>query len=132
HVIEVAPRSRGSSLDTLAYCSHDWYPRGTILKVPVRNSMTQAVVLGASEASKTKTALRAATFTLRRLPAQETTAALPTELIEVAEYLSHYYATTLGAMLFSLLPSEIKKGVLPIHTYESHTLPYEFEYRLLT
>ena len=57
-----------------------------------------------------KTALRAATFSLRKLPPQENPNVLGKAYIKTAEELSTYFASSLGMVLYSLLPPEVRNG----------------------
>lgn len=68
-VVEVIPLDTGAGVDRLSYFSSVDYPRGTIVAVPVRSREVDAIVMSTMPVSTLKTALRAATFTLRKLPA---------------------------------------------------------------
>lgn len=113
-VVDVIPIGRGVSIGSLSYFSSEQYERGTIVTIPVRNKMMSAVVMRAVEASATKTALRAATFSLKRLPEQERLTSLPPSFMAAVDALAEYYATQPGAVLFSLLPTEIRNGTIPL------------------
>lgn len=127
HVIEVIPLKRGVHVESLTYFSSISYPLGTLLSVPIRNSETKAVVSAVREVSTTKTALRAATFSLKKLPVQTETQALSPALMRTAEELAAHYATKTGAVLYALLAPEIRSGEIPFpHTHhvdvpEPHT-----------
>jgi primosomal protein N' len=70
YVIEVIPLNVGHGVSTLSYFSSVPYERGSIITIPVRSRDTDAVVMKVAPVSSLKTALRAATFTLRKLPPQ--------------------------------------------------------------
>lgn len=117
-VVTVIPLRRGSVLETLSYFSADAYPTGTIVKVPIRNTMTLGLVTEISEVSAAKAALRAATFSLRRLPAQTDTQHLSEALVETARELARQYAASLGSVLYNMLPAEVSSGEFPLpHTH---------------
>lgn len=117
-VIEVIPLKRGVQIDTLSYYSSAIYERGTILKVPVRNQEILGVVVDTKEVSTTKTAIKAATFSLKKLPLQENVQKLSPAYIKTAEELALYYATSVGAVLYNLLPPDIRSGDIPLpHTH---------------
>ncbi len=117
-VISVIPLKRGITLDTLTYFGSQDYPKGTIVTIPIRNSATLGLVTDSQEVSAAKTALRAATFSLRKLPVQETTNVLSNALTKTAEELSAYYASPIGVVLYNLLAPEIRNGDLPFpHTH---------------
>jgi hypothetical protein len=69
-VIEVIPLKRGIGIESLSYYSALSYTEGTIISIPIRNQETMAVVIGFKEVSAAKTALKTATFSLRKLQAQ--------------------------------------------------------------
>ncbi len=127
YVIEIIPLRKGIQIDSLSYFSAEEYPRGSLVTVPLRNKETLGIVINTSEVNAAKTALRAATFSLRRLPPQDKVQTLSPAYIETAEELALYYASSAGAVLFSMLAPVIKNGdiTLPrthhVVTTETHT-----------
>jgi primosomal protein N' (replication factor Y) len=120
YVISVVPLKRGIALDTLSYFSIHAYEEGTILSIPIRSTLVLGLVTDAKEVSTAKTALRAATFSLRKLPVQPKARVLGKAYIQTAEELSRYYATSFGTVLYNLLAPEIRSGDIPIpHTHNS-------------
>ncbi len=118
YVISVVPLRKGIQIDALSYFSSQSYEGGTIVSIPVRNSMTLGLVTESKEVSTAKTALRAATFSLRKLPPQTHINTLGKAYLKTAEELSRYYAVPLGLILYSLLPPEIRNGDVPLpHTH---------------
>ncbi len=123
-VIDVIPLKRGVQIDTLSYYSATKYECGTVLTIPVRNQSFLGVVTRTEEVSGAKTALRAATFSLKKLPPQENVQSLSPAYIQTAEELSLYYASSVGAILYNLLPPDIRNGEIPLpHTH--HVIPTE-------
>jgi len=117
-VVTVVPLRRGSVLEALSYFSADPYPAGTIVQVPIRNTMTLGLVTEISEVSAAKAALRAATFSLRRLPAQTETQHLSEAFVETGRELARQYAAPLGSILYNMLPAEVRSGEFPLpHTH---------------
>jgi primosomal protein N' len=110
YVIQVTPLIRGTQLESLSYFSSVAYPFGTFLDVPIRGSKKPAIVTSVQAVVGAKSALKAATFSLRRLPPQKQTSTVPKPILETAEALQKLYPSTLGAILFSLLPPDIKDG----------------------
>ncbi|MDC1205675.1 hypothetical protein N8083_02395, partial [Candidatus Pacebacteria bacterium] len=109
-VIEVIPLTRGSFIESLTYYSGVSYNAGVVIEVPVRKSLVRAVVIGAKPVSVAKTAVRAATFSLKKLPDQQTATPLPPALIETAKILTKTNPAQLGAILYALLPPEVRSG----------------------
>lgn len=123
YVIEVIPLKRGVHVESLSYYSSVSYDAGTILDIPVRNQQIRGVVVSSAPVSGAKTALRAATFSLRKLPTQTHVHTLSAAYIETARKLADYYACQQGAVIYELLPPEIRDGTIPLpHTHHvTHT-----------
>jgi primosomal protein N' len=109
-VIQVTPLIRGTQLESLSYFSSTKYPIGAFLEVPIRGKRQVAIVTEIRPVSTTKTALKAATFSLRKLPHQPDPVVLPETIRHTAEALTKQYSTSMGALLFSLLPPDIRNG----------------------
>lgn len=110
YIVEVIPLIRGSQLDSLSYYSSASYDLGTIVSVPIRKQEAQALVMKSTPVSAAKTAVRAATFSLKKLPVQTEKKSLPPLLIETAKLLTKQVPATLGSVLFALLPIEVREG----------------------
>ena len=119
YVIEVIPLIRGTHLESLSYYSSITYEPGTFLSVPIRGKNKPAIVTNTTSVGTAKTALKAATFSLRKLPNQATTGIVPQALRETAQKLSERYPASLGSILFALLPTDIRNG---LRTYKDTTL----------
>lgn len=112
-VIQVTPLIRGTQLESLSYFSSIDYPIGSFLEVPIRGKNQRAIVTEVRPVSTTKTALKAATFSLRKLPQQIDPVVLPETIRHTAEALAARYPASVGALLFALLPPDIRNGVQP-------------------
>ncbi len=116
-VIEVVPLRRGIGVDSLSYFGSESYPIGSLVSIPLRSQIIMGLVTDVKEVSAAKTALRAATFSLRRLPVQTAPQSLSKAYIETAQALGERYGTHVGNVLYSLLPPEIQKGDISLpHT----------------
>jgi primosomal protein N' (replication factor Y) len=121
-VITVIPLRRGVTVDTLSYFSSTSYPEGTLVTVPIRSSTTVGIVTESKEVSTAKTALRAATFSLKKLPPQEGKRALGEALMKTAHEVGKLYAASTGAVLYNILPPEVQTGDIEVpHTH--HVTP---------
>ncbi len=118
YVIEVIPLIRGTHLESLSYYSSISYEIGTFLQVPIRGKSKHAIVTNVTTVGTAKTALKAATFSLRKLPNQEATGVVPQAIRDTALKLSERYPASLGSILFTLLPSDIRNG---LRTYKDST-----------
>lgn len=122
-VIEVIPLQRGIHVESLSYYSTTDYKAGTLIVIPVRKQETTAVVINSKPVSAAKTALKTATFSLRKLKEQKDTTCLPGSLIETARKISLTIPASIGAILFSMLPPDIRTGErqYPETTYDVNT-----------
>jgi primosomal protein N' len=110
YVIQVTPLIKGTRLESLSYFSGIQYEIGSFLQVPIRGKNQAAIVTETKPVSSTKTALKAATFSLRKLPEQKKPALLPKAIQDTAEALTKCYPSSAGSLLFSLLPPDIRNG----------------------
>lgn len=109
-VIEVIPLKRGINVESLSYYSALSYDIGTLLTIPLRNQETTAVVISSKSVSVAKTALKTATFSLRKLNIQPNAQKLPQSLLSTAQKVSEVSPASIGAILFSMLPPDIRDG----------------------
>lgn len=112
-VIQVTPLIRGTQLESLSYFSSIDYSLGSFLSVPIRGKNQPAIVTESKAVNATKTALKAASFSLRKLPNQIDPTVLPNTIRQTAEALTKRYPTTIGSMIFTLLPPDIRNGSHP-------------------
>lgn len=127
-VIHVTPLIRGTTLESLSYFSSVEYKIGSFISVPVRGKNQTAIVTNTKPVSSTKTALKAATFSLRKLPVQENPVVLPDTIHKTAVELSKIYPTSVGSLLYTLLPPDIRRGLRPypdvsLAHHEEETVP---------
>lgn len=119
-IVEVIPLVRGVQIDSLTYFSSQEYSRGTIVQIPVRGKTVSGVVIESSPVSSAKTALKAATFSLRKLPANNKTTTISNHLMETVEALYKKIPAKRGAILFSLLPPDVRSGTVDYPPLPSH------------
>lgn len=131
-VIQVTPLIRGTKLESLSYFSGISYDIGSFVEVPIRGKKQRAIVTETRPVSSTKTALKAATFSLRKLPNQINPVVLPETIRKTAEKLTHIYPASVGSILFSLLPPDIRNGSLPYPRTDSIIHHEETTPQLLT
>lgn len=109
-VIQVTPLIRGTKLESLSYFSSTEYPLGSFIKVPIRGKQQKAIVTEVKPVSSTKTALKAATFSLRKIPQQHDPVVLPKNIRDTAKALTRIYPASAGAILHQLLPPDVRNG----------------------
>ena len=119
HVIVVTPLIRGTQLESLSYFSSIPYEIGSFVSVPIRGKTQSAIVTAVRPATASKTALKAASFSLRKLPQQPDSRALPAELRATAEILAQTYPATVGSLIYQLLPPDVRNGNRPYPEYSN-------------
>jgi primosomal protein N' len=134
-VIHVTPLIRGTNLESLSYFSSVNYEIGSIVTVPIRGKQQSAIVTHTKPVSTTKTALKAATFSLRKLPIQKHPVVLPTTIRHTADTLANRYPASSGSILYSLLPPDIRNGSksyprTSVTTHYEETTPHILTARL--
>lgn len=118
YIIDVIPLKRAVQVETLSYFSSENYPIGGIVTIPIRQKEILGLITSVREVSSAKTALRAATFSLKKIPPQTAVQTLSPAYIETAKALALRYPATLGAIIFTLLAPEIRTGERPLpHTH---------------
>lgn len=109
-VVDVIPLIRGTSLESLSYFSSQLYPVGSFVEVPIRGKSCLSLVVRQAPVSSTKTALKAATFSLRKLPIQEGVRVLPPHVTDMVLELQKRYPASQGAILHNILPPDVRNG----------------------
>lgn len=110
YVVSVTPLTKNTSLGALSYYSSVAYEIGTLLEIPVRNKQITGIVTNTESVGAAKTALRAATFTLRKLSPQKDRPTLPHNFLETARQLTDTVPAPIGTILYQLLPPEVRNG----------------------
>lgn len=131
-VIQVTPLIRGTQLESLSYYSGISYDLGSFIEVPIRGKKQTAIVTEVKLASTTKTALKAATFSLRKLPNQINPVVLPATIRQTALELTKIYPASVGSILFNLLPPDVRNGSRSYPGYQNNTQNEETTPQLLT
>ncbi len=112
-VIEVIPLGRSTTIESLSYFSSTTYPFGTFVSIPVRGKTIMGLVTSSAPVSTTKTALKAATFSLRKLPEQSHTSSVPPHLLSTITKIQNSYPFSAGALMHALLPPDVRSGDIP-------------------
>ncbi len=132
YVIEVIPLIRGTKIDTLSYFSGTEYCIGTFLSVPIRKKLQRAIVTAVHPVAEAKNNLRAAAFALQKLPPQTELGVVPESVRKTTQELTKRYPCTEGAILFQLLPPEVRDGTYQFPAISSLTQHEETTPRVLT
>jgi primosomal protein N' len=110
HIIEVIPIARGMGAETLSYFCPEPMPLGTLVSVPLRSKKIQGVVIAVREAVQLKSDLKQASFSLKKISAEDAKKARPffsKEFMNAARHTADYYAASVGSVLSALVPELI-------------------------
>lgn len=110
YIVEVSPLLKAANLESLSYYSPVAYEPGTLLTIPVRNKEVTGFVIVSRPVSAARAAVRAATFSLRKLPEQTNPRPLSRPLSLTVSELAKSTPASFGSILFSLLPSQVLEG----------------------
>src|SRR3989344_180558 len=117
-IITVIPLTRGKGVDELSYFTSAEVPVGAVVSVPLRSKSIHAIVTDVRIATDLKGEIKNSTFQLKKLGRIKTTAFFPVPFMEACKELAEYYATTIGAVIDSLVSDSIieniSKVVIPV------------------
>ena len=105
-VVEVTPMRTTPGTGRLSYFSSMEYERGDIITVPIRSKETEAIVMSIAPVSTLKTALRAATFTLRKLPTLPRQGKISASLLSLVDHIAYERALEASDVLTALIPKK--------------------------
>ncbi|MDE1941018.1 MAG: hypothetical protein KGI66_02780 [Patescibacteria group bacterium] len=103
NIITVIPLSRAKVAEELSYFTSAEVPVGAIVAVPLRSKSIHAVVTKAEKAEDLKSYIKSAPFQIRKLGRVKAAAFFPAEFVAAARELAETYATTLGAVIDSVI-----------------------------
>ncbi len=107
NIITVIPLTRSKVAKELSYFTASDVPLGAVVSVPLRSKSIHAIVTAIKPALDQKSSIKKASFIIRKLGKVRTTMFFPTQFIETCKTLSDYYATTVGAIIYSLISPDI-------------------------
>lgn len=108
-MIDVIPLSR-TAPGMLSYRSKEDLPAGTVVRIAVRKTETQGIVLASVPVAEAKEMLKRADFSLSK-SAVAKAGALPASLLRAAEKTARFHAASIGAVLSALFSEYVRLGV---------------------
>ncbi len=103
-ILSVIPLSKSIHKESLSYFSAKSVPEGTIVSVPVRSKIIDALVVEVSDVSDTKSSIKNATFAIKKIEKIKGKSFLSDKFLQAAEETSKFFAGTLGGTLEALVP----------------------------
>ncbi|MEI7463426.1 MAG: hypothetical protein WCK03_03465, partial [Candidatus Taylorbacteria bacterium] len=107
NIITVIPLTRSKVESELSYFTAASVPIGAIVSVPLRSKSIHAIVTDVTPAENQKSSIKKSSFIIKKLNRIKTTMFFPIEFIESSKQIANYYATTVGAVIRSLIASHI-------------------------
>ena len=104
-ILTVIPLAKNIRKDTLSYFSSIEVAQGNIVSVPLRSKSADAIVIESNSVQKEKTALKGATYKLKKILKVKGQSFLSKEYISAISSVSKYFATSPGALLKLLVPN---------------------------
>jgi len=102
---EVIPIAKGIGKDTLSYFGKDEIELGSLVTIPLRKKSSYAIVIRKTDISKEKSTLKSSSFALKKIESVKSPHFVSGDFLKAAEATAKYFASTVGAVLQSLLPS---------------------------
>ena len=98
-ILEVVPIKRGLPQDTLTYFSAEPVADGTLVSVPIRSKLIDAIVVGSRDARDEKAAIKSGSISLRKISKIKSGSPVPPYIFETATYAARYYRRPRGEIL---------------------------------
>ena len=114
NIITVIPLSRAKVAPELTYFTASEVPVGAIVTVPLRSKTIHGIVTKVANAEDLKIDIKNAPFEIRKLGKVKATAFFPASFIASCAGLAEYYATTIGAVVDSLIADSILENAAKI------------------
>jgi primosomal protein N' (replication factor Y) len=105
-VIDVITFAKSAPLGSLSYRTSNKIALGSLVEVPLRRKTVLGIVVGVQSVQSARALLRKASYTLRSGSAKRV-GKVPPALMESAQEVATYHASTLGAVLSALLPEVV-------------------------
>ncbi len=112
HVITVIPLERRGHNGSLTYYTSTECAIGSIVRITIRGRESSGLVVNNEPVSQKKTALKSASFALKKLPADPIKGRIPRCITILASKLQDTYPYSINSIIFSLLPTGVDKGDL--------------------
>lgn len=114
NIITVIPLSRAKMVEELSYFTAADIPLGAIVSVPVRSKSVHAIVTQSKRAEDQKIDIKDAPFEIRKLGKVKATVFFPGAFVDACKILSSYYATTVGAVIDTVISTALLENVSKI------------------
>ncbi len=107
NIITVIPLTRSKMVSELSYFTASTVPKGAIVSVPLRSSTINAIVIDVKPVSDMKSAIKDATYALKKLGKVKATAFFPASFMDSCKSLADYYATNISIVIDKLMSTTL-------------------------
>lgn len=124
-IINVIPLSRGIFKETLSYFSSKDISIGSIVSVPIRKKIVNAIVISKEDTSNAKAQLKSSTFAIKKIESVKTKHFFTQAFTEAAKDTAEYFSTTTGSIIQALTPKQILEDLIENKTPKSIVIKTE-------
>ena len=103
-IVEVIPIKKGLPQETLTYFSAEPIEDGSLVSIPIRSKLVDAVVVGTKDARAEKSAIKSGSFSLKKIAKVKKDVTIPYYIFETATLASRYYRRKRGELLNLIIP----------------------------
>ena len=107
YIIEVLPIAKAIGKEILSYFSPTDIQAGSLVTIPLRSKKIKGVVVSTIPAIEKKSEIKKLDFQVKKVDDIQATKFISPEFMEVINKTAHYFATTKGAVLSTLIPKEL-------------------------
>jgi len=107
YIIEVTPFSKSIRNSSYSYFSSKPIEVGSIVPVPLRNRSIKGLVVGVKSGKDIKSELRSQDFAIKKIKGVSKDIFLRKEFIEAVSETADYFATSVGAIIESIIPKAV-------------------------
>jgi primosomal protein N' (replication factor Y) len=106
-IVTVIPISRGISKETLTYFTKSDVTLGGIVKIPLRKKVVFGLIVDTKDVSQMKSEIKSLPYSIKKVEEMQSGAFLTRNFTEAVKKIADYNATSIGSVLFSLIPKYI-------------------------
>jgi len=103
-ILEIIPFYKTFKKDTLSYFSTKEVPIGSIVTISIRSKDVKGLVISKKSIKDQKSEIKENAFVLKKIKSVQKNTILNKEIIQSAEELADYFATSTGAVINSIVP----------------------------
>ncbi len=106
-IVNVIPLAKGVFREQLSYFTSRETPSGSIVSVPVRGRRISALVVSSKDVSEEKAAIKASSYTIKKVDFLSAKNFFLPEFIEAAHDAAEYFVATTGEIIRSFTPQAV-------------------------